>query len=62
MPDHIHVLIEGTHACCDEDTMSVVRYIFDNPVRARLVADAADYPYLGSTTVRVRHLLYSVQL
>jgi putative transposase len=99
MPDHIHVLIEGTHEASDfkqfarifkqqsafrwkratgqmlwersyfdrvlrdhEDTMSVVRYIIDNPVRAGLVAYAEDYPYLGSTSVSVRNLLYSVQL
>jgi len=32
----------------DEDIVTVARYIFDNPVRAGIVADGADYPYLGS--------------
>ena len=32
----------------DEDVVTVARYIFDNPVRAGIVADAADYPYSGS--------------
>ncbi|HJX61913.1 MAG TPA: transposase [Dehalococcoidia bacterium] len=32
----------------DEDIITVARYIFDNPVRAGIVADAADYPYSGS--------------
>jgi REP-associated tyrosine transposase len=33
----------------DEDpTLAVVRYIFENPVRAGLVADYRDYSFLGS--------------
>ena len=32
----------------DEDIITVARYIFGNPVRAGIVADAADYPYSGS--------------
>jgi putative transposase len=32
----------------DEGVMTAARYIFDNPVRAGIVANAADYPYSGS--------------
>jgi len=32
----------------DENTNTVVRYILDNPVRARLVAKAEDYPFSGA--------------
>jgi REP element-mobilizing transposase RayT len=33
----------------DENTLTVVRYIFNNPVRAGIVVHWEDYPYLGST-------------
>ena len=32
----------------DEGVVTAARYIFDNPVRAGMVASAADYPYSGS--------------
>ena len=32
----------------DEDVVTAARYIFDNPVRAGIVANAADYPFSGS--------------
>ena len=32
----------------DDDIVTVARYIFDNPVRAGIVANATDYPYSGS--------------
>jgi hypothetical protein len=44
------------------DTMSVVRYILENPVRAGLVTQPQDYPYLGSMTGTVADLLCSVQM
>jgi putative transposase len=34
----------------DESSLSVMRYILSNPVRANLVARWEDYPFLGSTT------------
>jgi putative transposase len=34
----------------DEDLRRYLRYIRDNPVRAGLVQDAADYPYLWLDT------------
>lgn len=46
----------------DEDTVGVVRYILENPVRGNLVRRPDDYPYLGSLTMDVRALLYSVQI
>ena len=32
----------------DEDARKIVRYVFDNPVRAGLVTSPRDYPFLGS--------------
>ncbi len=34
----------------EEDTREVARYIINNPVRAGIVASAADYPHSGSFT------------
>ena len=99
MPDHMHVLVEGTHPAADfrefvrifkqrsafrwrqqrgtvlwqrsyfervlrddEDTAGVAKYLLKNPVRAGLVERPEDYPYLGSMTVALRDLLYSVQI
>jgi len=37
------------HALRSEESVeAVARYVLDNPVRAGMVADAADYPYSGS--------------
>jgi REP element-mobilizing transposase RayT len=33
----------------DEDVLTVARYIANNPVRAGLIADAADWPFTGGT-------------
>ena len=44
----------------DEDTIAVARYILGNPVRAGLVSSPEDYPFLGSMTMDLRDLLYSV--
>jgi putative transposase len=44
----------------DEDTPSVARYILENPVRAGLVPQPLDYPFLGSGTMDVSDLLSSV--
>jgi len=46
----------------DEDGLRVAKYILENPLRAGLVARVEDYPYLGSMTLTVRDLLYSIQL
>jgi putative transposase len=37
----------------DEDVYGVVQYIFENPVRARLVKSPKDYPFLGATFTTV---------
>jgi putative transposase len=85
MPDHVHLVVEGTHETSDlrrfikvskqrvayvlrterntcsvwqdgcyervlrsrEATDIVIRYVLENPVRARLVFQAEDYPYSG---------------
>ena len=46
----------------DEDTIGVAKYILENPLRAGLVLRVEDYPYVGSMTMEIRNLLYSVQI
>jgi REP element-mobilizing transposase RayT len=45
----------------DESTVSVVRYIIDNPVRAGLVLNPGDYPYSGSGVLGMADLIESVR-
>jgi len=44
----------------DEATLVVARYIVANPVRAGLVSQPADYPFVGSCVVALRELLEAV--
>ncbi len=44
-----------------EDTIGVIRYILDNPVRAGLAARPGDYEFLGTMTGDLRDLLESIQ-
>jgi putative transposase len=44
----------------DESSIDVARYILANPLRAGMVESIEDYPFLGSLTMSVRELLYSV--
>ena len=44
------------------DTMTAIRYVIENPIRARLVVHPEDYPYLGSMTGTVRDMLDSIRL
>jgi putative transposase len=46
----------------DEDTIGVAKYILENPVRGNLVERPEDYRFLGSMTMEIRQLLYSVQI
>jgi hypothetical protein len=46
----------------DEDTLSVARYILENPLRAGLVESVEDYPFLGSTMYSVREILEAVEM
>ena len=41
----------------DEATVVVARYILANPVRAGLVTQVSDYPFLGSCVVSVNEML-----
>lgn len=41
----------------DEEHLSIARYIFENPVRAGLVKDAREYPWLGSDRFSVEEIL-----
>jgi putative transposase len=99
MPDHVHLLVDGTHEASDfrefvrvfkqrsafrwkqqhgsalwqrsyfehvlrdeEDTIGVAKYLLENPVRAGLVERPEEYPYVGSLTVTLKELLYSVHI
>jgi putative transposase len=44
----------------EEDARGIARYIVANPIRAGLVANPLDYPYLGSDRWAVSELLNSV--
>jgi putative transposase len=44
----------------DESTLSVVRYIFENPVRAGLVESPQDYAFLGSDRFSIEQILDAV--
>jgi putative transposase len=44
----------------EESTLDVARYILENPVRAGLATRVKDYPYVGSMTLSIKDLLYSV--
>ena len=97
MPDHAHLLVEGTTAASDlrrfvsrfkqqtaftfaaqggarlwqqgyhdriprsdEATLTIVRYILENPVRAGLVARSDGYPYSGSDRYSLEELAQAV--
>ena len=45
----------------DEDTLTVARYILENPVRAGISATVQAYPYVGSLIYELKELLASVQ-
>jgi len=41
----------------DEETLSVARYILENPIRAGLVRNVRDYPFIGSNVYTVSEML-----
>jgi len=41
----------------DEDSRRIARYIFEHPLRARLVARPEDYPFIGSDAYSVKEIL-----
>jgi REP-associated tyrosine transposase len=43
-----------------ESSIDAARYVLANPLRAGMVDSVEDYPFLGSLTMSVRELLYSV--
>ena len=43
-------------------TLSVARYILENPVRAGIARNAADYPFSGSKVYSVEQILEAIQL
>ena len=44
----------------DEQTLSVARYIMENPLRANLVRDIRKYPFVGSERYTVEQMLDAV--
>src|SRR5262245_50263081 len=46
----------------DEATLSVARYILENPVRAGLVERVQDYPFLGSLMYPLEQILEAVAM
>jgi putative transposase len=46
----------------DEATLSVARYILENPIRAGLVERIEDYPFAGSLIYPVADIIAAVQL
>ena len=46
----------------DEATVSVARYILENPLRAGLVKSVSDYPFIGSNVYTVAEILEAVQM
>ena len=44
----------------DEDTYTVARYIVENPVRAGLVANVTDYPFVGWQVHELKDLVRSL--
>src|SRR5262249_42461682 len=46
----------------DEATLSVARYILENPVRAGLVERVQDHPYLGSLMYPLEQILDAVAM
>jgi REP element-mobilizing transposase RayT len=45
-----------------DNGLSLARYILENPVRAGLVHDAREYPYLGSQRYELEHIMLAYQL
>jgi putative transposase len=46
----------------DEATLSVARYIVENPLRAGLVAAPAEYPFSGSTRYSLKEILEAIAI
>jgi REP element-mobilizing transposase RayT len=46
----------------DDDVLPIARYVVENPVRAGLVADPRDYPWMGSDEYSIEEILEAAQL
>jgi REP element-mobilizing transposase RayT len=46
----------------DETTLSIARYILENPVRAGLVRSAEEYPFLGSGDYTIAQVIEAMQM
>lgn len=45
----------------DESHFGIARYIIENPIRAGLVADVRDYPWLGSDEFPLEEILKTIE-
>jgi putative transposase len=45
----------------EEDSVAIARYLIGNPIRAGLVNNVVDYPFIGSQVMELKELIYSVQ-
>ena len=45
----------------EESSLSVVHYMFQNPVRAGLAERWVDYPYLGSETMEIEEIVRALK-
>jgi hypothetical protein len=46
----------------NDNPLSFARYIIENPVRAGLVGEVKDYPFLGSQRYAIEHIMIAAQL
>lgn len=46
----------------EEDLVSIARYVIENPVRANLVREPADYPLSGSTVYTIEQINEAAQI
>jgi putative transposase len=46
----------------DEETLSVARYILENPIRAGLASNVLDYPFIGSSVYTVAEILDGLRM
>jgi REP element-mobilizing transposase RayT len=46
----------------EDDLVSIARYVIENPVRAGLVREAANYPLSGSTVYTIEQINAAAQL
>jgi putative transposase len=46
----------------NDDALAIARYVVENPVRAHLVRDVRDYPYVGSQAYEIEEIMAAYQM